>query len=92
MNDAGNLVVLDQLQERITEFTEGGKPTGRKLNTHGNWIAFALASSGTLVLGSEDSVDSFKGILSTFPRYDRVRRFHVPGMGLIGGVAFWGTR
>jgi hypothetical protein len=92
MNDAGNLVVLDQLQQRITEFTEGGKPTGRKLNTNGNWIAFALASSGTLVLGSEDSVDSFKGILSTFPRYDRVRRFHVPGMGLIGGVAFWGTR
>jgi hypothetical protein len=88
MNKAGNLLVLDQIQQRITEFTESGAPTGIKLHTHGNWTAFAIDSNGTEVLGAEDSPDSFKGILSTFPRYDRLRRFHLPYMGLIQGVAF----
>ena len=88
MNDAGDLLVLDQIQQRITEFTETGAPTGIKLKTSGNWTAFALNAAGTTVLGAEDSPDSFKGILSTFPRYNRLRRFHLPNMGLIQGVAF----
>ena len=88
IDNTGNLVVLDQQQHLISEFTEAGIPTGLKFHTKADWTAFALDSSGAEVLGGVDLPDSFKGTLSAYPHYGRIRNFHMPGMGLIGGAAF----
>ena len=88
IDNVGNLVVLDEQQHLISEFTEAGIPTGVNFHTKANWTAFALDSSGAQVLGGVDVPDSFKGTLSAYPHYDRIRNFHIVGMGLIGGAAF----
>jgi hypothetical protein len=88
LDNAGNLVVLDQVQHLIREFTELGKPTAVKFHTKANWTSFALNRTNTLVLGAVDNPDTFKAVSVTFPQHQPVRNYQVKGLGAIGGVAF----
>ncbi|MEO6990502.1 MAG: hypothetical protein ABI346_06390 [Candidatus Baltobacteraceae bacterium] len=53
-DNAGNLVVNDQLAHTVREYTTAGTPTGNSFGTgSGDWVDIAITQNGQVVLGAD---------------------------------------
>lgn len=76
---AGNLLVNDQQARMVTEYSEGGSPTGKSL-TYGDgrndWVQIATADGGRIVAGADAYLN--QGTALFFPSGKPQRAYHVP--------------
>lgn len=69
----GMLYVCDTTEHTVTEYTEAGRATGRKLVTGGAWDGIDFSPDGTMLLGADQTY--IQGIAREFPR-GRIRRIY----------------
>ena len=63
---SGMLYVCDTTEHSVTQYTEAGDPTGRKLVTGGAWDGIDVSPDGKTVLGADQTY--LQGITREFPR------------------------
>ena len=51
-DNSGNLLVSDLARSSVCEYTEAGQPTGKCVNTGGQWYFFAVRQDGKAILGA----------------------------------------
>lgn len=62
-NQRGDILVANGTT--VTEYTEGGTPTGRQLTTHDGWLDIVLNRAGDVIFGSDTTAED--GVSITFP-------------------------
>jgi hypothetical protein len=73
-DNAGNLLVTDIIAHTITEYTEGGSPTGQSFSTGTATQGIAVTRGGGVVLGATDTVNQGPvGISWSFPSGKQLR-------------------
>jgi hypothetical protein len=82
----GMIYVCDTLEHTVTEYTETGRPTGRKLVTGGAWDDIDLSSDGSTILGADQAFN--QGITRNFPRGKIGATYADPLFQSPGGAAF----
>jgi hypothetical protein len=59
------LLICDTTEQTVREYTEAGRPTGRVLVTGGSWGGFDVNSTGTVLLGADQTY--LEGLARRFP-------------------------
>jgi DNA-binding beta-propeller fold protein YncE len=86
---AGNLLIVDSAggtTNEVAEYTESGSPTGKSMQTGGNWGEFAIASKGTELFGADQS--DLDGVLVKFPSGRVVQTYTDKKFKQLGGIAY----
>ena len=86
-DNAGNLLVLDETQFSVTEFTKTGHRTGLRFFTYHQWDAFDLSRDGKYIAGTVALPDQDRGVLKLFPSRQPVLYLTNNFNGGIGGIA-----
>lgn len=82
----GNVYVCDNGEYTVTEYTESGKATGRKLVTGGAWDGIDILPDGKTFVGADQT--NLQGISREFPFGRIVRTYADPGFVNPVGAAY----